>query len=82
MGKLFEKPLKLEGFEERLIQETEDLKGKVNKLNDFMRTKEFYDLGREEKDLMYSQYKAMLDYLRILGKRLELRQLKLKFEEE
>lgn len=64
-------------FKQRLLVETKDLMVKVNKLQGYMRTKLFYELDREHKDLLYSQLKAMLDYLHILGKRCELLEIKI-----
>ncbi len=61
----------------RLESETEELIEKVNKLQDFMKTKEFYELPRVDKDLLYEQLKTMLDYLQVLGKRCELHGIKL-----
>lgn len=59
-------------YKARLVKETNDLRDKVNKLHDFIKTKTFYNLDRVDKDLLYDQYHAMLTYLQILGKRLEL----------
>ena len=67
-------------FKERLKEETQDLATKVNKLNDFMRTKDFYKLERNAKDLLYEQQEHMTKYLQILGKRLELMKIKLELE--
>ena len=71
----------LSDFEIRLIEETEELAQKTNKLNDFMRTQKFYELPRPHKDLLYEQYHAMLNYLQVLGKRLELLSIKIKIYE-
>lgn len=57
--------------------ETQELAEKTNKLQDYMRTKHFYDLPREDKDLLYEQLHSMLDYLQILGMRCELHDIKL-----
>lgn len=64
-------------FKDRLNIETHELMTKTNKLGDFMRTKDFYDLQRIDKDLLYEQYHAMLNYLQILGKRCERLDVKL-----
>lgn len=61
----------MEGFEQRLIKENEELKDKVNKLQDFMRTPKFDKLTRTEKTFLYRQLRSMLDYLEVLGERLE-----------
>lgn len=71
----------MEDFQKRLKNETLELADKVNKLHDFMKTKKFYNLSREEKDLLYEQESAMMIYLKILGKRCEYYGIIL-FEEE
>lgn len=55
----------------RLKQETEELIKKINKLHDYMKTTDFYNLSREEKDLLYEQEEHMMKYLRVLGVRCE-----------
>lgn len=66
----------------RLKLETTELANKVNKLNDFMRTKEFYNLDRINKDLLYEQHEHMLKYLQVLGKRCEVLEVKLSIGED
>ena len=66
----------------RLLEETQELVTKTNKLNDFMRTDGFVDLDRENKDLLYSQSRIMNEYVQILGKRLELNGSKFKFNKQ
>lgn len=61
----------METWEDRLKKETTELAEKVNKLQDFMRTKVFYELSRAGKDLLYAQLEHMLKYLQVLGKRCE-----------
>ena len=61
-----------ESFYDRLLVEAQELATKTNALNDFMRTKKFVDLDRENKDLLYKQSRLMNEYLQILGQRLEL----------
>lgn len=67
----------MEDFKLRLKGETEELIKKYNALQNFMRTERFYDLDRENKDLLYDQAHAMLTYLQILGKRCELLGIKI-----
>jgi len=43
----------------------------LNKLNSFMAGDIFPKLQREDKDLLYSQRRAMCKYVQILGKRIE-----------
>lgn len=56
----------------RLKQECKELIEKVNKLNSFKATEEFYKLPRIQKDLMYEQSRLMDRYIQILGHRMEL----------
>tara|TARA_R110000782_G_C14668997_1_gene398756 strand:- start:411 stop:620 length:210 start_codon:yes stop_codon:yes gene_type:complete len=67
-------------FKERLLKETQELAVKLNGLNSFMPTPAFVELDRENKDLLYEQQRAMSKYIQILGKRLEL--LNVKFEQK
>lgn len=59
-------------FYERLLNEAQELATKTNALNDFMRTQEFVDLDRQNKDLLYKQSRLMNEYLQVLGQRLEI----------
>ncbi|MGK0446564.1 MAG: hypothetical protein ACJA2M_000333 [Polaribacter sp.] len=61
-----------ETFYDRLLNQTRELATKTNSLNDFMRTKNFVDLDRVNKDLLYTQSRLMNEYLQVLGQRLEL----------
>jgi hypothetical protein len=56
---------------DRLLEEAQETAGRINKLNAFMASEAFPKLPREDKDLLYSQQRAMSKYLQILGKRLE-----------
>ena len=62
----------METFKERLKQECKELIVKKEKLNSFMQTKEFYDLSRAKKRLMYKQMRIMFEYIEVLGERMEL----------
>ena len=55
----------------RLLAETQETATRLNTLNSFMATPAFPKLPREDKDLLYSQQRAMSEYVQILGKRLE-----------
>lgn len=59
-------------FFDRLLTEAQELAFRTNKLNDFMRTQQFIDLDRENKDLLYHQSRLMNEYLQVLGKRIDL----------
>lgn len=61
-----------ETFYDRLLKETQELATKTNALNDFMRTQEFINLKRPDKDLLYLQSRLMNEYLQVLGQRIEL----------
>jgi len=56
----------------RLLAQTQAVAANLNKLNAFMASDEFPRLMRAEKDLLYSQQRAMSKYVQILGKRLEM----------
>ena len=62
----------------RLQDETLEATERLNKLNSFMATDNFYNLPREDKDLLYDQQRIMSAYVQILGKRCELHGIKLK----
>lgn len=55
----------------RLLEETRETAGRLNKLNAFMATKHFPNLDRIDKDPLYSQQRVMSEYVQILEKRLE-----------
>ena len=59
-------------FYDRLLIEAQELATKTNALNDFMRTQNFVNLDRQNKDLLYTQSRLMNKYLQILGQRLEI----------
>ena len=59
-------------FYERILTEAQELAIKTNALNDFMRTQNFVDLDRQNKDLLYKQSRLMNEYLQVLGQRLEI----------
>jgi hypothetical protein len=59
-------------FKSRLLAETQETAGRLNKLNAFMGSDAFPKLPRADKDLLYSQQRVMSEYVQILGKRLEM----------
>ena len=61
-----------DSFYDRLLIEAQELATKTNGLNDFMRTQDFIDLDRQNKDLLYTQSRLMNEYLQVLGQRLEI----------
>ena len=56
---------------DRLLTETRNTAGRLNKLNAFMAGDDFPQLPREDKDLLYEQQRTMSRYVQILGIRLE-----------
>lgn len=68
-------------WQQQLKDETQDLAAKTNKLQNYMRTEQYYLLTRNEKDLLYMQLHAMLTYLEVLGKRCEYYGVKLDIKE-
>jgi hypothetical protein len=68
-------------FYETLLSETRELAVKTNALNDFMRTQNFVDLDRQNKDLLYKQSRLMNEYLQVLGQRLEILGEKFSFKD-
>jgi hypothetical protein len=56
---------------ERLLKETQETAGRLNKLNAFMATDAFPSLERFDKDLLYSQQRIMSKYVQVLSKRLD-----------
>ena len=68
-------------FYERLLTEARELAVKTNALNDFMRTQNFVDLDRQNKDLLYKQSRLMNEYLQVLGQRLEILGEKFSFKD-
>ena len=67
-------------FYDRLLIEAQELATKTNALNNFMRTQNFVDLDRQNKDLLYKQSRLMNEYLQILGQRLEILEDKFSFK--
>lgn len=65
-----------EEYIQRLLEETQQTAGRLNKLNQFMAGDLFPTLPREDKDLMYEQQRAMSTLVQILGKRLERSKIK------
>jgi len=57
--------------QDRLLTETQETAERLHRLDTFMAGNAFPKLGREDKDLLYSQQRAMSEYIQILGKRLE-----------
>lgn len=61
----------MEAYKQRLLDETREEAGKLEKLNTFMSGPIFPTLTRVEKDLQYDQVIVMTRFVQILGKRLE-----------
>jgi len=71
----------MEDFKQRLLEETQELSTKLQKLNEFMASETFIKLSRVEKDLLYEQARVMNSYVQILGKRLEFYNIKFTHKE-
>lgn len=61
----------MEKFEIRLIAECEELKAKLDKLNDFLETEQFEKLSAHNKSLLILQ-KVSMTYLCCLNERIAL----------
>ena len=62
----------MEKFEIRLIAECEELKAKLDKLNDFVETEQFEKLSAHNKSLLQLQKVSMLTYFCCLNERIGL----------
>ena len=71
----------MEDFKQRLLEETQELATKLNKLNEFMASETFIKLSRVEKNLLYNQVATMNSYIQILGTRLEYYNIEFKYKE-
>lgn len=59
-------------FQERLKDECKCLLEKHSNLKVFMDSKEFYELDRPHKDLIYKQFILMTECIQVFGQRMEL----------
>ena len=59
-------------FLERLRGEFSELSDRVSKLRDFLGSETFESLVDEQRDLLSRQFELMRQYMRVLGRRLEL----------
>ena len=55
-----------------LIKEIRDVKTRLTKLVKFKESEEFYELSKENQELLNEQYESMVKYLGTLKKRFEL----------
>ena len=63
----------MEGYQERVVQEKQDLYGKVERLNGFIEDSPvFKTLPQDEQLLLVRQLKHMRGYLVVLGDRIAL----------
>ena len=62
----------MEDYKSRLAQERKELDEKIEKLESFINSQEFYKVSPEEKDLLIEQHDTMTDYSVILGKRIAI----------
>lgn len=59
-------------WRERVDTEHTELKGRVQRLESFMQSTEFYKVHDNEKGLLDSQLGAIKNYLKVLGQRMEV----------
>lgn len=59
-----------ETFFDRLLAESKELDGRLEKLAGFIDKPAFFDLPRTQQDLLHDQYVAMTEYSLILGRRI------------
>ena len=57
---------------ECLYHHTKAMISNLHKVQDYMRTVEFYNLQDDEKSLLYDEQRARLDLVQVLGKRCKL----------
>lgn len=60
----------MEAYQERVVQEKKELDVKIEKLIEFLKTDKALDLV-EGYNLLWAQHKAMAEYSKILGDRIE-----------
>lgn len=62
----------MEKYQERVIEEKQDLDGKIERLNTFLQLPDFFQTVPDsmERSLLRAQYGAMKEYSRLLGVRI------------
>ena len=58
-------------YVKRMVKESEELEERINKLHAFMQGEAYAALPEEKRDLMTSQFFAMVTYSNILNQRLK-----------
>lgn len=61
----------MQEYQKRVVQEAEELRIKVEKLDAFIESKAYLTLGLIDRDLMFKQFLAMKEYLYYLNARIE-----------
>ena len=59
-------------FLDRMVEENDELVKKIDKLESFLATDKFKDLGRPNRDLLMEQFFHMRSYKRVLDLRIVL----------
>lgn len=60
----------MEPFQQRVIQEADEVKDRLNKLGAFLNTAAYAELDSEDQSLLWHQHKAMAEYHNILEQRI------------
>ena len=61
----------MQSWQERVIQERDDLQLKWNKLNDYKRQERFANLETHDRRLLLKQWMIMSAYLEVLNERIQ-----------
>lgn len=62
----------MEDFVKRMIAEKEELKERIDGINNFIESDKYDDLTDDESDLLYEQLECMIKYLKVLSGRIGL----------
>ena len=60
----------LQPYQQRVVQERDELQEKVGKLAEFVRSPGFADVATNDRTLLLEQYQAMTEYVIILSRRI------------
>lgn len=71
-----ENKVKIPDYIQRMIEEKRELDERIHKLIEFRYSEEDYDIDRDQRNLMDSQFDAMTRYSRILSDRIYIGKVK------
>lgn len=60
----------MEAYQQRVVDEKDELDGKVAKLRLYLKTGNYFGLSRDEQGRMLRQYLLMREYSDVLGERI------------